>query len=75
MKMKILSHNIYQGLFCHDQVSSGFFFAFFNLGRSLRMFLETMEPKAENKNSSLDKNVLIIWAQRYGSKMPKLSMK
>ena len=26
-----IKKNIYQGLFCHDQVSSGTFLAFFNL--------------------------------------------
>ena len=44
------------GLFCHDQVSSGTFLAFFNLLRNLHMFLDTMEPRTENKNSSLEKN-------------------
>ena len=54
---------IYQGLFCHDQVSSGKFLEFFNLWRNLQMFLDTMEPRTENKNSSLEKTVLIMWAQ------------
>ena len=27
------------------------------------MFLDTMEPRTENKNSSLEKTVLIMWAQ------------
>ena len=40
---------INQGLFCHDQVSLGKFLAFFNLGRSLQMFLDTMEPRTENQ--------------------------
>ena len=43
---------INQGLFCHDQVSSGKFFAFFYLWRNLQMFLDTMEPSTENKNLS-----------------------
>ena len=55
-----------QGLFCHDQVSSGKSLEFFNLWRNLQMFLDTMEPKTENKNSSLEKTVLIMWAQIFG---------
>ena len=47
---------IHQGLFCHDQVSSGKFLFFFNLWRNLLMFLDIMEPRTENKNSSLEKN-------------------
>ena len=46
-----------QGLFCHDQVSSGNFLEFFNLWRNLQMFLDPMEPRTENKNSCLDKTV------------------
>ena len=57
---------IYQGLFCHDQVSSCKFLKFFNLSRNLQMFLDTMEPRTENRNSSLEKTVLIIWAQICG---------
>ena len=38
-----------QGLFSHDQVSSGRFLAFFNLRRNLQMFLDTMEPRTEKK--------------------------
>ena len=38
------------------------------------MFLDIMDPSAENKNSSLEKTVLIIWAQICG-KLPKLSIK
>ena len=39
-----------------DQVSSGIFFlfcflSFFNLWHSLHMFLDTMEPRAENKKN------------------------
>ena len=30
------------------------------------MFLDTMEPSTENKNSSLEKTVLIIWTQICG---------
>ena len=30
------------------------------------MFFDTMEPKIENKNLSLEKTVLIMWAQRCG---------
>ena len=45
-----------QGLFCHDQVSSGKFLEFSNLWRNLQMFLDTMEPRTENKNSSLEIN-------------------
>ena len=44
-----------QGLFCHDQVSLGNILDFFNLWRNLPMFLDTMEPRTENKNSSLEK--------------------
>ena len=40
----------YKGLFCNDQVSS----------------LDTMKPRKENKNSSLEKTVLIMWAQICG---------
>ena len=47
--------SIHQGLFCHDQVSSGKFLAFFNLWRNLNMFLDIMEPRTENKKSSLEK--------------------
>ena len=47
---------LYQGLFCHDQVSSGKFLAFFNLWRNLQMFLDAMESRTENKNLSLEKN-------------------
>ena len=50
------SQLIYQGLFSHDQVSSGKFLAFFNLWRNLHMFLDTMEPRTENKNLSLETN-------------------
>ena len=46
---------INQGLFCHDQESSGNFLEFFNLWHNLQMFLYTMEPRTENKNSSLEK--------------------
>ena len=38
-----------QGLFCHDQVTSGKFSEFFNLGRNLQMLLDTMEPRTETK--------------------------
>ena len=62
---KYVNNLIYQGLFCHDQVSSGEFLAFFNLW-GLQMFLDTTEPRTENKNSSLGKTVLIIWAQICG---------
>ena len=37
-------------------MSSGKFLEFFNLWRNLHMFLDTMEPRTENKKSSLDKN-------------------
>ena len=30
------------------------------------MFLDTMEPRTENKNSSLETTVLIMWAQICG---------
>ena len=30
------------------------------------MFLDTMEPRTENKNSSLENTVLIMWAQMSG---------
>ena len=39
---------INQGLFCHDQVSSGNILDFFNLGRNLPMFLDTMVLYAYN---------------------------
>ena len=45
---------IYQGLFCHDQVSSGKILTFFILWRNLQMFLDTMETRTENKNLSLE---------------------
>ena len=41
------SDKIHQGLFCHDQVNSGKFLAFFNLLRNLHMFLDIMEPRAK----------------------------
>ena len=41
---EVESKNIDQGIFCHDQVSSGKFLEFFNLRRNLQMFLDTMEP-------------------------------
>ena len=34
------------------------------------MFLDTMEPRTENKYSSLEKTVLIIWAQICGQNCP-----
>ena len=40
--------NLYQGLFCHDQVSSGKYLEFFNLWRNLQLFLDTMEPRTES---------------------------
>ena len=43
---------INQGVFCHDQVSLGKFFAFFNLLHNLHMFLDIIERRKENKNSS-----------------------
>ena len=55
-----------QGLFCHDQVISGKFLEYFNLWHNLQMFLDTMEPRKENKNSSLAKIVLIMWPQMCG---------
>ena len=55
-----------QGLFCHDQVSSGKFLEFFNLWCNLQIFLDTMDSKTENKNSSLEMTVLIMWAQICG---------
>ena len=30
------------------------------------MFLDTMEPRTENKNLRLEKTVLIMWAQTSG---------
>ena len=39
-----------QVLSCHDQVSSGKYLAFFNLWHDLHMFLDTMEPRTEDKN-------------------------
>ena len=57
---------VYQGLFCHDQVSSGEFLAFFNFWRNLQMFLDTIKPKTENQNSNSEKNDLIMWAQIRG---------
>ena len=59
----ILALWVDQGLFCHDQVSSGKFLEFFNLWHNLQMFLDTMEPRTENKKSSLEKTVLIMRAQ------------
>ena len=56
---------LHQGLFCHNQVSLGKILDFFNLWRNLLMFLDTMEPRTENKSSSLEKTVLITWAQIY----------
>ena len=53
-------HLLHQGLFCHDQESSGKFVAFFNLRRNLPMFLYTMEPRTENKKISQEKTVLIM---------------
>ena len=50
-----------QGLFCHDQVSSGKFWEFFNLWCHLYMFLDITEPRAENKNSSLDMIGSDLW--------------
>ena len=47
-------------------MSSGKFLAFFNLWRNLHMFLDIIEPSAENKNSSLEKTVLLIGAQICG---------
>ena len=31
------------------------------------MFVDTMEPRTQNKNSSLEKTVLIMWAQIRGN--------
>ena len=57
---------IYQGLFCHDQGSLGKFLAFFNLWRNLQTFLDTMEPRTENKNLGLEKKCFVLWPQIYG---------
>ena len=46
------AHYIDQGLFCHDQMSSGKLLAFFHLWHNLQMFLYTVKPKTGNKNSS-----------------------
>ena len=59
-------NGVYLGLFCHDQVSSCKFLEFFNFWRNLQMFLDTMEPRTENKKSSLEKTVLVMWAQICG---------
>ena len=32
----------------------------------LQMFSDTMEPRTENKNSSLEKTIYIMWAQICG---------
>ena len=53
----IIGNTLHQGLFCHDQVSSGQILDFFNLGRNLRMFLDTLKPRTENKNLSLEKKL------------------
>ena len=55
-----------QGLFCHNQVSSDKFLEFLNLWRNIQMFLDTMEPRTEKKTLSLEKTVLIMWAQMCG---------
>ena len=60
MSLKIFS---YIKVFCYDQVSLGKFLEFFNLSRNLNMFLNPMERRTENENSSLEKTVLVIWAQ------------
>ena len=72
--LKLLNQTpIYQDLFCHDQVSSGKFLAFFLL-RNLHIFLDTIEPRRENKNSSLencfDNEGSVMW-----KKLPKSSIK
>ena len=51
-------------------MSFGKFFAFFNLWRNLRMFLDTMEPRAENKKIKFRPNCF----GDMGSDMWKISL-
>jgi hypothetical protein len=50
MDIFVICKCVNQGLFCHDQVSSGKIFDFFNLGRMLPLVLDTLKPRTEKKN-------------------------